>query len=737
MKILKKNIILIMLFGLVSNFFVFPITNIYAEESREVKEYIYSIDENIVNLQKAISIAKLGTDYIDNSSYKYGVLKVEEEINEVIEDYNSEKNNLGNSVSLEKLLIDSNSSYLEDYNNFFTEDKIISFDNIENIIYNNGEVDKTITKEELTNLINETYFKHHFYKIEDFSNNYATYISNYQSLYEEENKVNNEISSTSENESEVTNEDSSTIKNKRSLQNIPSATSFEENVDTKDTLIQEIEELKTKYASFEENELKNTYTINNLDYDNPDYTIVNGFINTQIQSFITTFENGIALDNEYQTLKTKVSEFLNNNPDESSNIYTADLDAYYDRLDKANMLDRYSKIVSNSDITDEDIVDTLLKFTSLDKESSEYEYLYNAKLVFYPLSLHDESLYTIEIKNNYLIIKGSDNILKTDFFNNINYINFELNGTNTIIDGSYNINLRDRNDNLLRTLNLVIKNDVNKDGLIDNKDINTLKSKILKNEFDEYDYIASDINNDNVINIVDLTMLDTIVNNKKLEGETTKASFNIVATRDENKIIYDIYLNTDGIVSGFEFNINTSSNLKLLSITSNEGVFYQKSDEIVRAIGLGSYEDRSLLMTITYENLSNENSSFTISDGLFVYDNLEIVENISATKSVPSEVISQSADTVNSEKIVNNTISTNANDVSFLSNNTPENSSEDISQDDDNQLERKSAISGEELDNNEVVWGNIIKIALIVLLGALIIYLLNKDNKEEEKDNNK
>ena len=35
--------------------------------------------------------------------------------------------------------------------------------------------------------------------------------------------------------------------------------------------------------------------------------------------------------------------------------------------------------------------------------------------------------------------------------------------------------------------------------------------------------------------------------------------------------------------------------------------------------------------------------------------------------------------------------------------------------------------SQEELDEKDVVWGNVIKIAILVLLGALIIYFLNKD----------
>ena len=39
-----------------------------------------------------------------------------------------------------------------------------------------------------------------------------------------------------------------------------------------------------------------------------------------------------------------------------------------------------------------------------------------------------------------------------------------------------------------------------------------------------------------------------------------------------------------------------------------------------------------------------------------------------------------------------------------------------------------------ELDEEDVLWGNIIKIALIVLLGALIIYFLNKDSEEEKKE---
>ena len=52
---------------------------------------------------------------------------------------------------------------------------------------------------------------------------------------------------------------------------------------------------------------------------------------------------------------------------------------------------------------------------------------------------------------------------------------------------------------------------------------------------------------------------------------------------------------------------------------------------------------------------------------------------------------------------------------------------------------KKSKTNEEKSDNKDIEWSNVIKIAIIVLLGALIIYFLNKDTEVDfsEEDQKK
>ena len=48
---------------------------------------------------------------------------------------------------------------------------------------------------------------------------------------------------------------------------------------------------------------------------------------------------------------------------------------------------------------------------------------------------------------------------------------------------------------------------------------------------------------------------------------------------------------------------------------------------------------------------------------------------------------------------------------------------------------KKSKVYEENLNNQDIAWNNVIKIAIIVLLGALIIYFLNKDSEVDFEEN--
>jgi len=770
MKTLKRNIALIMLLVIVGNFFIAPISNVYAASSNEVQTYITTIDANVTNLEDAINIAKLGTDYMSDPAYKYAVDRFEAEAQNEMNNYNNQKVLLGTTISLEKLLTDSSSEYLSDYNNYFTSDVILSLSLIEDVTYSDGTLDKTITGEYLANLVKETYLKSYSNKIDDLNTNYGTYIANYKSFYTdtEANKANakniingyiTEVNNYKTSEEALGNTPNMTYNDEDVIEKLNSYiteldTAFEtvisnnaynnefdtvtnnakivrdgffaNNSNITSELITEISSLTGEYSNFETS-IKDVYTTNGLDYNNQDYSNVNTFDNSKIESFVTEFEKGITLEDKYQNLNNKIEEYLAKRPSEASVLqtYIDALDVYYNELNKENIMEDYKGIVYSANVEQEDIVDTLLAFTALEQESEEYEYLHNAKLSFYELSLKDESLYQIETKDNNLLIKGSSNINAEEFNNNIKYdYHFILTGTNEIVDSNYTLELFDKNQKSLITLNLLIKNDVNGDGLVDSKDVEDLKEKLLKNEISETDQITSDVNDDGKTNVLDLTSLDSIVNNKTNEGETTKASFEIVTEELENQVIYKIYLKTDGVVSGFEFSINTSSNLTLTEIKASEGVAYQNKESNIKAIGLGSFENDTLLMTITYERqTTQEDTKLELNEGILSFDNNEYIENISISNTIPAVVPTQEVQEEKAE----------AEEVVTLSNETSDDTAKEEKAKDE-KSPRESIISGDELEEDDVVWGNIIKIALIVLLGALIIYFLNKDNEEEKKE---
>ena len=723
MKILKKNIALIMLFVMIGNFFIAPICDVYAESSSEVETYITTIDENIESITKAISIAKLGKDYLSDSAYVYAVDKLESEVSSIIESYNAEKVNLGATISLEKLLTDSNSSYLEDYNNYFATDMILTLSNIEDVEYNAGEINKFIFGDELALLIKDTYFKDYYNKINDLSINYGKYLEDYKNLYNENNNSDEPVDNTQEINKET---------NKK-VRSMPRLLLGGSGITLSD-LILEIESLTEEYKTFE-TEITTLYTSNGMEYYNPDYTLVNSFDNSEIDKFVKAYEKGIELDEKYHSLFEKISQYLEeNSEDVSLSSYIEALNSYYNLLNKDNMLDNYSNIVYNSNVTKEDIVDTLLGFTSLDDQSEEYDYLINAKYSFYPVSLKDESAYKAEVSGDYFVVKGSSNIEKDAFNNNIKYrenCTFELKGENTIVDSTFTLDLKDKDGNLLRTLNIVIKNDVNGDGLIDDKDIDSLRSKLLTEDFTESEKIASDINEDDVVNTVDLSLLDTIVNQRNLQGNTTEALFDVVVTEKDNTVVYDVYLKTNGIVRAFEFIVNNSDNLKVLSISSATGVLFQNNNSNIKVIGLGEYTNDTLLITVTYEKLnSGTQGELAIDNGILTFDN-----NNSVTNEKVSNIIEPLVTEKVEKPVVTQTVNVVPEEKEDTSSNLVNNENTTVEpKDKKDDVKRESIITGEELDEEDILWGNIIKIALIVLLGALIIYFLNKDGEEEKKE---
>ena len=125
--------------------------------------------------------------YLGNLSYKYAVDSFYNEYTLLKNNYNSYINNFENSISVRQVLLDSNSPLLEEYDSKIIDNKVFSFEKIEDVTYSNseGKEEVLITGTSLAELINKTYFLDYSNKYDDFYYNYDSYITNYKSYYDE------------------------------------------------------------------------------------------------------------------------------------------------------------------------------------------------------------------------------------------------------------------------------------------------------------------------------------------------------------------------------------------------------------------------------------------------------------------------------------------------------------------------------------------------------------------------
>ena len=776
MKKLNNKLTIVTLFLMICNFFIAPIANVFAESSTAVDSYIYDINSKSSDIDSTFISSRNSLDYTNNASFKYSVDSFYSEYNSFKNIYNNYINNLGDSISVRKVLVDSNSPLLEEYDSNKIKNEIVYFKNVQDVTYYNSETNLDeilITGTSLADLINKTYFLEYYNKYDDFLINYNSHISKYKNYYD---KIINDYNESKDIINNYILEINKFIKNEQSKGNNPNVLYKGTNViDSLNSCIEKLDialnkALSTSYNndfdsimneatnikdSFfdnnknitsdlieETNSLKNQYKDNydklsdlfesvSIDISSIDYSSIENLDKYKISEFVSLFEDIYNLDNEYKDLDKKIDSYLNRMPSESSIISNSfdDLNNYYDKINKEKLLDLYNKFVYNANLSDEDIVDVLLLFDYL--SDSQYKYLINAKKSFYNISLINESKYKIDITKNYLIIRGFDNIKKSSFYDNLNYngLKFELIGTSDILDKNTILKLYDREGKYLYSLSIIIKNDVNGDGLVNKKDVDALKNKVLYQKFNNYDKIASDINNDNVLNINDVVELNKIVNKVKT-NKGDKSSFKILVNESFEYVTYNIYLNTNGVVNGFEFNIKTSSNLKFVKANSFDGVNYFNNNGIIRVVGLGTYKDNSLILKITFKkNLnSNDDINFILEHGIITFDNLKYSDGLNHKNIIKYKCDKEEVEIVN----LNSNNSTNNINQNKITLDKKDSSSSSAPE--------KTKITEKDLNDQDIAWSNVIKIAIIVLLGALIIYFLNKDTEvdfeENEKSNN-
>ncbi len=153
------------------------------------------------------------------------------------------------------------------------------------------------------------------------------------------------------------------------------------------------------------------------------------------------------------------------------------------------------------------------------------------------------------------------------------------------------------NNKLITSYTNIVKGDINNDGLVDKKDINTISSNIIENKTIEDHYLqAVDINNDNTIRANDIALLNYYLN-KKYENLSLNINNQTLMTGETVRIIPTISPN-------IILNQNltwTSSNEKVATV-NNAGLVTAKVEGT--AIITATTEDNSLQekVTITVDN---------------------------------------------------------------------------------------------------------------------------------------
>ena len=467
------------------------------------------------------------------------------------------------------------------------------------------------------------------------------------------------------------------------------------------------------------NDLNNKYNLVDTTIDKTNYYNLN---NISVLKDVVDNENNLVL------LNAKIEAYLERRPSDTVTINTllSNINEKRNELNKELAIKYLEEMIDNNDLTEEDNIDKLyelLPLTYINKEIKER--IYTIKLSFYDMNIENEDI-TFEIKGKYFIIDTLIEITKEVLEQNIIYRNlYEIDD-----DGKFEISIYDKNGVLIRTYEIIIRGDLNNDFILDNSDINLFRDKLLKNnELDEVDLFKLDFNGDLEVDFEDLMIVNNKVNGSEVDITTT-ANYVITTTKEDNKIYYTITLKTDNVVTGILFDINISNNLDFDSITYlNDKLKVNDITNPTRIIGLEDFINDEKLITLCYEDTKDmeEDSIFSMVDVISYLSNKEKINIKEISNVIPKKVVNVELPKEEEAKViyVDNSINDDSNNSSNNPSKTP---ADDNKQDDNKNIEDNK-------ENEENLLPSILKIALIVLLGTLIVYFMNRNEKEEEELN--
>lgn len=776
MKKRQKRMSILMLLIMLGNFFIgsiIPAVN--ALSSGVVFNYATEIESKITSVRDKISLSKNNVLYGTNNSYKESVLYLEKELVKLENSLINAKETLDNGLSLKSLIANSYSSKQTIYNTYFINDEtIIDVDNITDITYTYYDpsdlltpiVETLLTKTEIEEGIKNYYLKPIYDEVNIYNTNYDSIISSLQDLYTGVvNLINDKVIDLNNKKATINSFEQTEItlgnsplmevnniniytlitetitlleaeKNNITIDNITSKTIAINNI--YDDSIGNINAFNINNKTYIENGIDTSIsnletnittietTLKGLFIDYNDYK--NSNINKYIidNSLINTIKRIIALEKDYTSLTNNIATYLERKVSDKA-VLDALMNTINEKrtyLNEAKVLSDIAKIVDNATLTDEDTVDLLYNFLDISSlDDTIKAKIIAAKLAFYPLTLTDSSNYQIELKDDNLFLINVKTLLtKTDLLNNLAYGNF----MKEVIDSSLNVtnntkvNLYDRNDNLIKTYNVIIKGDINKDNIVNNDDVVSLKEKLLSNEDMLNNISTFDINNDNKVTIEDVILLNNQVNNLTFEGITTTAKLEIKKTTTEELICYNINLITDGNVVGLSFNVKTTDNLIFDSIINPNNLEMNNLTNPSKVISLNNLTDGNILTLCYKEDTTKDLNTETIR-----LSNIEIVDDAGTLKEITETLLTYIKVVEETKKEETHVVRLNN-----IENETKEN--DDSIKKEETPTKGTNDKTEEKQPTEKVLWGNIIKIIIIVLLGATIIYFLNKNETEDD-----
>ncbi len=765
MKRFKKIVNAVLLVMLINVFS--PLMVLVNAYEANVNTLVSNLDTGINNIKNKIDLSKNNSLYNTDKAYSSAVVTVSSDVDYLENQVTLVKNDLS-SVKLSDIARNTSNSNIStgynDYINACGSDYIIDMDDIKDVecsVSLNGVSSKIvyISSSDLINEIDSIYISSLNSKIISYNNSYDSKFNNYKNVYN--HYINTTLATSVNTLNGYYNEVNDYINNENTLGNRPDVMVNGKNI--VDLINNDIKKVSSKNDVYNVNELdgvisevdlivsdaknsKNLFFANNksyielgidseitalIDKYNSNYNDFNTWftsagldinaidyvsLSSKIDnSFKVLVKNNVLLEEDYNNLIKKINDYLKRKPSDKSVIdnLLAGLNIAHDRFNKDKIISLLERVVNDTSFTSEDTVDNLYFIRDYDVSEAVKKKLFNSKKSFYSLSIND-------YKNNIL----DDSIILYDVKNVPNDLARKIvyNASFTYSDDEYKLYTYDRAGQLLSTYDIEISGDVNNDRLINQQDVDMMHQLLVSSSLSDELFKRCDFNNDGKFDVKDLVGLNNLVSG--IFTNDIKASIKVVKEVSNNTISYKIYLKSNGLVNGFSFDVDTSSDLVFNKMITNNNVLLKNDNHKLFIVGYGNFNDGDLLLSLIYDRDEvSDYTTFKISNGILATDSDKSTDNVGFSD-VIKNVTDEESNNTNEEVVP-------------LSDNVDDAEGQVIIYKDDTSVSDSDKdpvkVTSKDIDDQDKInIKSLIKIVVVVLLGALIIYFLSKEDEETE-----